>query len=58
MIPCPRRDWTSDSGDDVNIQVAKLLRHYEETHGEGDGLPQDLRDLLTACANALEGAHV
>ncbi len=56
MLPCPQLDWTSDWQDPVNEQVAKLLRHYNLTHG--DPLPQDARDLLEACAKALEGAKV
>lgn len=55
MLKCPRLDWQSNSEKDVNDQVADLLKHYEETHG--DGLPQDARELMKACANALGGVR-
>ena len=53
MLKCPNLDWDSNPEDPVNEQVAELLRHYERAHGTG--LPQDARDVLKACANALEG---
>lgn len=56
MIKCPRLDWTSNSADPVNDQIADLLTHYEQTHG--DGLPQEVRDLMKACAQALGGIKV
>lgn len=56
MLPCPRLDWESNSEDDVNKQVAELLLHYEDTHSEG--LPDDTRQLLKACAKALAPARV
>ena len=56
MLPCPRLDYTSESDDPINEQVADLLRHYEEIHGAE--LPQDARELLKACAHALDGAKV
>lgn len=55
MLPCPKLDWSSNENDPVNEQVAELLTHYEATHGEG--LPQDVRDLIKACARALGGTR-
>ncbi len=56
MIPCPERDWQSTTGDQPNDQIAALLEHYEQTHC--DGQPQQVRDLLKACARALGGLKV
>jgi len=56
MLPCPEGDWTSDSNEDINKQVAALLHHYDEEHGEP--LPQETRELLRACARALGGTRV
>lgn len=56
MLKCPILDWDSDPQKDINEQVADLLRHFNETHG--DRLPEDGRALLEACAHALDGAKV
>lgn len=56
MIPCPKGDHTTDSGAEINKQVAELLTHYDDAHGEE--LPDDTRELIRACARALGGARV
>lgn len=56
MLSCPNLDWTSDSEADITEQVAALLKHYDEKHGEG--LPEDARELIRACARALGGSRV
>lgn len=56
MLKCPRLDWDSNPEDPINEQVADLLRHYENEHG--DGLPQDAREVLKSCARALDGLKV
>lgn len=55
MIPCPERDWETSEGE-PNEQLASLLYHYEQTHCEDR--PQQVRDVLKACANALSGLKV
>lgn len=55
-IPCPLGDWESNENDDPNEQLAALLYHYEQTHCEER--PQQVRDVLKACANALAGLKV
>ncbi|MGH2756222.1 MAG: hypothetical protein ACRDI3_00355 [Actinomycetota bacterium] len=56
MIPCPHLDYSTDDGDPVQKQVAELLTHYDEEHG--DGLPEDAREVIRACARALGGTRV
>lgn len=52
MLPCPEEDWTSNSTEPVNEQVAALLIHYENTHC--DNVNEDVRELLKACAKVLD----
>lgn len=56
MLTCPHLDWWSDEDDSAEKQVAALLIHYDETHGEG--LPEDARELIRACARLLNPAGV
>lgn len=58
MIPlkCPHLDWQSDPSKPDNEEVAALLTHYADTHGED--LPDTAREVIRACAKALGGARV
>lgn len=56
MIKCPHEDWESNGSDLPNKQIADLLTHYEAKHC--DDQPQQVRDVLEACAKVLGGVGV
>ncbi|MGH2747366.1 MAG: hypothetical protein ACRDKB_05525 [Actinomycetota bacterium] len=53
-LDCPLKDWWQPTppGDLVSGQVAGLLGHIEEAHGEP--LPEPIREAIKACKKELE----
>jgi hypothetical protein len=52
-LDCPFGDWPNDpSGLPASEQVAGLLDHIEEVHGEP--IPEPVREALKACRKELE----
>ena len=51
-LDCPRNDWDNDPTKPVGTQVADLLGHLQEAHGQG--MPDTVRDVITACRKDLE----
>lgn len=50
-LPCPYRDFESNSSEGLGEQLAALLEHVQATHG-GD-LPSTAGPALDACAKEL-----
>lgn len=51
-LDCPAGDWHNDASKLPTQQVALLLGHLNDEHGQG--VPSELREGITACKRELE----
>lgn len=51
-LDCPVGDWPNDPSKEPNEQIALLLGHLNDVHGQG--LPPEIRAGIDACKKALE----
>lgn len=51
-LDCPIGDWPNDGSKDTNEQIALLLGHLNDVHGQD--LPPEVRAGIDACKKAIE----